>query len=152
MRLGEWLVQKKRLREEQLNAAVEEQLLTKELLGTILLKRNFIKEEDLLEVLSDQYGMRTVDLRKELIDWEVALRFSPKLVLDKVCMPLRKKETGIVVAITNPLDAEAIGLIEREAKGEKVEFVLAKLADLQWAIGHYNQRVFLKIQKILEQH
>ncbi len=151
MRLGELLIQKKILKKEQLDAAIEEQLLTKEFLGAILMKRNFIKEEDLLAVLSEQYEMPYVDLRKELIDWELTLRFSTELVMNKGCMPLRKEETGIVVAITNPLDAEVIGLIEREARGEKVKFVLTKLADLQWFIRSYNQRISLRIQKLLDE-
>ncbi len=145
------LIQKKLLKKEQLDAALKEQLLTKEFLGAILVKRNFIQEEDLLAVLSDQYEMPYVDLRKESIDWEVALRFSPKLVIEKGCMPLRKEETGLVVAITNPLDVEAIGLIEREARGEKVKFVLVKIADIQWVIRSYNQRISLRIQKLLDE-
>jgi len=55
--IGEILVEKNLVTEEQLQTALSEQQQTKEFLGTILVRRSFISEEDLLKGLSEQFDM-----------------------------------------------------------------------------------------------
>ena len=53
MLLGEWLIRKKQLTQSQLDEALEEQKKNHEFLGSILVRKQFIKITDLLKALSD---------------------------------------------------------------------------------------------------
>ena len=150
MLLGELLVQKKLLRKEDLAAALEEQAGTKEFLGSILVKMRFIKEADLLKVLSEQFHMPNMALKSELVDWDVAMRFTSSMVMDHQCLPLHQDDTGITVAIVNPLDAMAISLVEEQAKGVRVRSVLVSASDMAEMLKLYKEKMAEKIKKLLQ--
>lgn len=150
MKLGELLIQKKLLTQAQLDIALEEQKISKHFLGFILLRSNFIREEDLVQVLSGQFHMPIVDLKHQSIDWELAMRFSPSIVMDHKCLPFLQTEREITVALLNPLDAEAISRIEEQAKGLRVRLVLAMSEDMQRLLLIYNTKRQEKINKMFD--
>ncbi len=149
--IGEILIQKKLISRQELNHALAEQQVTKEFLGRILVRKKFVTEENFLKVLSEQYGIPYVDLKIQYIDWEVAMRFSSSLVIDAQCLPMGRDEEGIIVAITNPLDAFTTSRIEQEAKLEKVQLVLVKEKDLKEAIQSYKQKLADKMKQMLDE-
>lgn len=149
MRLGELLVEKKMLTEEQLQLALEEQLLTKEFLGEIVVRHGLVSEEDLMKVLSEQFGIPCMKLRPSQVDWDTALHFSPA-VMERHCLPIRSINGGVLLAITNPLDAEAVSLAEREAGRGAVKTVLVTLSDMKEVLEIYTRRRKAGIKKLLE--
>jgi len=151
MLLGELLIQKKLLTQEQLDSALEEQKLSRDFLGSILVRRRFIREQDLLKVLSEQFHMPCIDLGTQPIDWKLAMRFTPSLVVDHQCLPIRQDENGIVVAITNPLDAQAISMAQEQAKGVPIRPALAAAAQLQDALKIYKENVSARIKKLFSE-
>ena len=150
MLLGELLIQKKLLTKEQLDRALDEQKATRDFLGIILVRRNFIKEADLLKVLCEQFNMPAFDLRPDNVDWEVAMRFTPSLVVDHLCLPIKQDEASVTVAIANPLDVEAISRVQEQAKGMRVKPVLVTMTDMQRTLRAYNERMAEKIKRLLE--
>ena len=82
--IGEILVEKNLVTEEQLQTALSEQQQTKEFLGTILVRRSFISEEDLLKVLSEQFDMPYRVLKNKYLDLALGKQFSSSLIFDLI--------------------------------------------------------------------
>lgn len=150
MRLGEILVNKGLISAAKLTLALDEQDRTREFLGAVLIRLGFIREEQLLKALSEQFELPFIQLKNEYIDWNVALRFSAALVADHRCIPYKRTAEGILLAIANPLDAAAISRAEKEAAPEPVKPVLATTADLADVIARWNEKNALRQKKTLE--
>ena len=139
-RLGELLVEKRLVTEEQLKAALEEQRTTKEFLGSLLVRKGRLRREDLLQTLAEQMGLPFVRLDLERVDWAVAKRFSPTAVIEHKSLPIAMDRTSVTVAVVNPLDLWGIESIEREASGRVVRMVLVDEEDFKLALQRYRQR------------
>lgn len=150
MLLGEILVKKKLITKRELEIALDVQKGSGDFLGMILVRRNYLKEEDLIKVLSELFKIPFVNLKNEYIDWEFAMSFSPSLVVDRQCLPFRAGEFTITAAILNPLDALTVSQLEDQAKGKKVYLVLVTFADMQDELNNYHKRISSKIEKLLE--
>lgn len=151
MLLGELLIQKKLLKPEQLESALAEQKTSKEFLGSILVRRRFIREEDLLRVLSEQFRMPCLALKTTPIDWKVAMRFTPSLVIDHRCLPVKQDDYGITLAIVNPLDAQAISMAEDQAQGVPVRPMLVTAAEMDEALKTYRENMAARIKKLFSE-
>ena len=136
-KIGEILIENGLLTPEHLFLALEEQKRTKEFLGKILVKHSFISENDLMKILSVQYDIPIVSIKNLSLNWELVKEFSPSFVLDCKCLPLKKEEYSITVAISNPLDVRAIQKAEEEARGLKVKFVLALESEIEHMLQGY---------------
>lgn len=148
--MGEILVTKGLITGDQLQEVLHEQQLTKEFLGKILLKRKLITESDLLKTLSEQFGFSFISFKKEDVNLDITMQFSPTLILDHKCFPVKQDDYSITVAITNPLDAWALSVVEKESKLRKVKFVLVSEKDMQWLLQQYRQYKTVNIQRLFE--
>ncbi len=146
-RLGEILIGQGLIHAEQLKAALEEQAGTKEFLGSILVKKKQIKEDDLLLALSKQFDLPVVDLRYKYIDWNFVKNFSPSLILDHHCFPVEGDDFSVTIAISNPLDIWAMKEAEGAARGFKLKLVLVSENDIQEAAERYRQYIQKKITR-----
>jgi len=138
-KLGEIFIDKGLITPEQLNAAIEEQKKTKEFLGTVLARKNQLKEQDLLVTLAEQFDIRVVSLKNRYIDWRFVKNFSASLILNHRCFPVSKDKFSVTIAITNPLDVWALKRSEEEAGGLKLEPVLVSEGDMDGVIRRYKQ-------------
>ncbi|OQW92009.1 MAG: secretion system protein E [Beggiatoa sp. IS2] len=76
-RIGEILIDKHIISQDQLKIALTEQKKTQEKLGKILVNLGFVSEAVIRDVLSQSLGQNTVDLSKLVVDHEV-VRLVPK--------------------------------------------------------------------------
>ena len=77
-------------------------------LHSVIIEQNFAKEEDVLPILAEQFGMELVDLTKTTVDPE-AIRIMPtKLVHRRNLMPLSRANGSLVVATGDPFDVYAV--------------------------------------------
>ena len=150
VRLGELLVQKKLLNQRLLDLALQEQQMTKEFLGLILVRKNYVREEDLAHVLSEQFHMPLADLKNTAIQWDVAMQFTPSVVVDHQCLPILQDENSVTVAILNPHNMDAISRMEQQANGLHVKLVLVLESHMKYALEIYNKKMAEKIQKMLD--
>ncbi len=139
-RVGELLVEKGMITPQQLDSALEAQRTTHEFLGAVLVSQGSVSEEDLLRALADQFGMPFTRLEAEAVDWEAAARLARPFLLERRCFPLRMDAGGVTAAISNPLDAETISEMEKEAGFHKVRWVLMPTADIVNAIQELRRR------------
>ena len=74
----------------------------------LLLENNFVKEEDLLPILAEQFGMELVDLTKVTVEPETLRSMPTKLVHRRGLMPLSRENGTLVVATGDPFDMYAL--------------------------------------------
>lgn len=138
-RLGEILLEKGFISQEELKDALDEQKRTKEFLGSVLLKNNYIKEKELLQALSEQFNIPFISIGDRYIDWNFVHRFSPSLILDYRCFPLESDGSSITVAITNPLDAWTLKKAEEATRGFELRLALVSESGMKEAIRRYKE-------------
>jgi type IV pilus assembly protein PilB len=110
-RLGELLLGAGLISQNQLDEALAEQKSSHQRLGGILVRRGFLTERQMLDVLSQQYGIPTVDLSLVTPDPEL-LKLVPADVARKYCvLPVERHAKSIHVAVPDPTDLSALDAI-----------------------------------------
>jgi type IV pilus assembly protein PilB len=106
-RLGELLLEKGLLTEEQLDEALGERSQNGGLLGETLVRLGFIFEDELARVLAEQSGARFFDLDANSVDPQAAAML-PLHVGEALCaLPVRfLSDGGLVVAVADPIDPQ----------------------------------------------
>lgn len=131
--LGELLIDRKIITPEQLNKALEYQKVNGGLIGEILVQLGFSKEEDIAQVLTAQYGFPYLPLANYDIDAEV-VRIIPEQVARQFCLiPIDKIGNNLTVAMSNPLNGQAIEDVEMISKCVVQAFV-STTTDIRKAI------------------
>ncbi len=106
-RLGELLLERNLITEEQLNIALQHQKASRLRLGKVLTGLGFVTEEEIARVLAEQYGLSTIDLTKLRPDPK-ALEVLPASIAQKYqILPFALEENVLHVAISDPLDFQA---------------------------------------------
>lgn len=62
-KLGDMLVSKGLVTPQQIAAAVADQVVSRDKLGTVLVRKGYLKQKDLIPVLAEQYNIGTVDMK-----------------------------------------------------------------------------------------
>ena len=136
VRIGEILVEKQLITEEQLAKAVTEHQKSKEFLGQTLIRLGFISEEKLLKILAEQQGITFLSLRDVRFDDEIIKKMPAKFAWHYKIMPITLKGNVLTVATSNPFDMWSIDDLETNL-GYRVETVLALSSDIVDAIRKY---------------
>jgi len=95
------------LSSERLKKALDLQKKRGGRIGTLLLRLNFVKEEDVLKTLGTQLGLPFMPDLGE-IDREVALKLPITYAKKAVVLPLRRENGAIVAATSEPLNLSMI--------------------------------------------
>ncbi|MBN1869291.1 MAG: Flp pilus assembly complex ATPase component TadA [Candidatus Omnitrophica bacterium] len=136
LRIGDILVEKKIITQEELDLAVKEHQNTKEFLGQALVRLNIITEEKLLKVLAEQQGVKFLNLKEMKIADKVIESVPAKFAWHYKIMPIRIDGNVLTVAISNPFDMWPIDDLETNL-GYRVEIALAVASDITDAIRKY---------------
>ncbi|HOD40997.1 MAG TPA: ATPase, T2SS/T4P/T4SS family, partial [Candidatus Wallbacteria bacterium] len=115
-RLGDILIEKKVLTDEQLQEALKQQKLRKQRLGKVLVELNYLSEKDILNVISEQLNIPIMDISGIIVDREVADLIDPDFAREKLIMPLMYDDARLVVGMADPLDVFAIEKLEHSVK------------------------------------
>lgn len=128
-RLGDILVQREVLREEDLEAALREQEESKELLGEILLRHKLIDEDTLFKALSEQVGFPLISA-DEINVAEMANVLPKELCVDYRVFPASIEKDGTLrLAVTRAVSPECLNEIKKHWAG-LLEFCLIKESDM----------------------
>ena len=109
-RIGDTLVEKGLITEDQLQVALHEKKNSSKLIGEILVDLGFISAELLTEFLSETTGLQQFDAKKTMIDPEV-LEIVPKKDAQKyqmVPVSIDREKNQAVVAMADPNDVVAM--------------------------------------------
>ena len=140
-RLGELLVARGAITHEQLEQALAHQRTTGEFLGAVLVRIGTVTAETLLEAVSEQFGIPVEPLDRTRVDWTAPGHFSPSLFAKGNCFPIQADARSVTMAITNPLDVDALGAIERAAGTRQVRLVLVLERELRDVLQTYRRQL-----------
>jgi len=90
----------------------------------LMIERGFAREEDVLAVLADEFGMEVVDLTNVTVSPETLKAMPLKLVHRRLMMPLERVNGTLRVAIGNPFDVYALDELQTTT-GLVIDAVLA---------------------------
>ncbi len=137
-KLGELLVRENLITPAQLQKALEEQKRTGGRLGANLCKLGFIKEEQLTEFLSKQYGIPAVNLKEFEIDPDVVKLIPEEVARKHMAIPISRSGSTLIVAMADPSNIFAQDDI-KFLTGYNVEVVVAPENSIKEAIDQYYQ-------------
>ena len=138
--LGESLVQKGLITEEQLRQAELEAGADAKPLRKILTKEGLISEEDLTAFLSQQFDLPLVDLANYLIDPEVIDLIPEGLARKHLLIPILRIGDDLTVAMVDPSDVFALDELHMKT-GLNIEPALAVETEVKKALDqHYSAK------------
>ncbi|MGI9014846.1 MAG: GspE/PulE family protein [Phycisphaerales bacterium] len=138
MRLGELLVDRRIITEDQLKQALEYQESRghKKLLGEVLVELNFLSEHAVMQALADCYGVPFVSDPARIADPRVVEMLPRKFIEQHAILPLFDVRDQLTVAISEPANLYLIDEIERAA-ARTIQIVAATAGDIENAIRSY---------------
>jgi type IV pilus assembly protein PilB len=149
-KLGELLLEAGLIDEFQLRSALSYQEEWGGRIGSIITRKGFVTEKEMLSVIEKQYGLASVSLDDisnppeevlDLVKVDVAKRFG--------ILPVKLEGRTLLIAIADPTDLKTLDDISF-LLGVRVKPVLALESDIKRAIGvHYEGNVHEKaVQRI----
>lgn len=135
--IGEILIKRKHITQEQLSQALEQQKKENLFVGEILVKFGYIDEKDIVVALIIQCGLPYIAINKYSINSE-ALKLVPKdIALKEKVIPLEKIGDVLSLVMMNPLSEEKKARIEALTKCKVATFIATK-TEIEEAIDrHY---------------
>jgi type IV pilus assembly protein PilB len=132
-RLGEMLIARGIISEEQLEEALREQQVTAERLGTILVTRGYVGEVQLVQVLSEHFGLDFVDLEEQPIDPSAVQLVKESFARYHQLLPFGRDGDQLLVAMVNPTNVFSLDDV-RSVTGQEVRAIMAEPGQLLRAI------------------
>ncbi|RKY40445.1 MAG: hypothetical protein DRP76_01940 [Candidatus Omnitrophota bacterium] len=134
--IGEILVERGIITPHQLKKVLENQQKEGGLIGEIIVKLGFATEEEIAQCLSYQYGFPYLPLENYEISKE-AIELVPRHVAQHYCLiPVDKIGNTLTIAISDPLNSEAIEDLE-ELTSLNIQVFISTSSDIRQAIEKY---------------
>lgn len=115
-RIGDILVEAGLITDDELKSALEEQKGSGEKLGKILIRNGILTEDELLDGLSEQLLIARYDADHYPLNASFCDIVPHAIAQRAGVVPLQKKGTVLLLAMTNPTDIDALELVERHTK------------------------------------
>ena len=150
IRLGELLLQKRLIDEDELEYAIKEQqeLNYTIALGEILTDEGFISEKVLAEQISEQMGIEFVELYAIELNQKLIENFPFKVLKNAMALPFKEDEYEIHIATSDPLNYSALESLEKYTDSRIIRFYITTKEEVQ----HFFYRIetLLNTLKIVE--
>ncbi|MBI4435978.1 MAG: Flp pilus assembly complex ATPase component TadA [Candidatus Omnitrophica bacterium] len=134
--IGKTLVEAGRLSSEELRQAEEEARQKNLSLDEVLIRNNFISQEERGVLLADQMGVLYVDLENYLVDPAAIALVSEAFAKKHSLVPLFRIGNTLTVAMANPQDVLVIDDLRQKTKCE-IEPCYTTVGAIQNAIDQY---------------
>ena len=138
--LGERLLEKRVLSDDQLRIALYEQQASREPLGRVLVRLGFVTEATIRDILSESGGVSTVDLSKITVDSDVLAKIPLEVAKQYNVFPIafREETNTIVIAVANPNDFVLADQIRAFLGGDyELEFMVSEESAISRAVDEY---------------
>jgi type IV pilus assembly protein PilB len=137
--LGQLLVKRGIVTDEQIGAALALQATSGKRLGELLVDIGALDERSLVDALADYFDMPVTHLRRDAPD-PAALALVPEhLAREHLAIPVHIDADGLRVAVAQPSDD--LRFLLTETTGHSVRLQLAPLSDIRWAIDRSYQAI-----------
>lgn len=139
-KIGELLLQYTTLTQEQLDEALEIQAQEHQLLGDILLKKNYIHPHDIVKVLCHQIDIPYLsEIKIDDIDPSIVSEISINYAKHHEVLPILASDYSVTLAMSDPFDFNAINDLTGIFK-KKVHIVVATPLKIQDAINRIYEK------------
>jgi len=135
-RLGELLIKRALITQDQLTKATTEQQLQGGILAAHLVRLGFLTEDQLVSYLQKEYRLPIVDPMSLEIGSDILQLTPVSLAAKHQLMPLNIAGSTLTVAMVDPSNLVAINEV-KFITGYDVRVVLSKLASLRKALDHF---------------
>lgn len=127
--LTELLINNKLITQEKINQALEIQQKKGGRLSDIIIDLKFIKESDLISVLSQGLGLPLIDLKRFKIDYQIVKIIPVDIARRYLIIPISKVGDTITLAMADPLNIFAIDHVE-SLTGYKIHPIISSGSDI----------------------
>ena len=138
--LGEALLEKGALSEDQLRIALHEQGTSGDPLGKVLVRLGFVTEATIRDILSAGGDAQVVDLQKITVDPDVLERIPQDVAKNYNIFPIRVDEERkvLTIAVANPNDLMLADQVRAFLGGEyEVEYMVSEESEIARAVDEY---------------
>lgn len=138
VRIGDLLIEHKKITNLQLQSALEIQRNTGRRIGEILIEEGLVTEDDIMSTLEQQLGIERVDLSMLVVDKEVTKLLNESICKRHIVFPfgINHKENKIKIAFADPLNIFAIDDINFTT-GLDIEAYIARKEDIETTVERY---------------
>lgn len=134
--LGELLIECGVIQQQHLEKALAVQKTKGGLIGEILVDLGFVKEENIAHALTTQYGFPYLPLNNYEINNEIIDVVPVRVARQYILLPVDKIGNNITLAMSNPLNIQAIEDVEL-LTGCNVQTFVSTSTDIKNAIQKY---------------
>jgi type IV pilus assembly protein PilB len=151
VKLGEMLLKAGVISQEQLSNALEAQKKNGGKLGYNLVKLGYVEEDEITQLLSEQYGVPSINLHHFEID-ESVIKLIPSEVAQKyLVLPVNRTGATLTIAMADPTNVFAMDDI-KFMTGYNVEPVVASEVSIRDAIEeYYGSAHALELKKVMDE-
>jgi type IV pilus assembly protein PilB len=151
VKLGEMLVKAGLISTEQLQEALGAQKQSGEKLGYVLVSLGYVKEDEITQLLSEQYGVPSINLRHFEIDASVIDLIPAEVSQKYLVVPVNRTGATLTIAMADPTNVFAMDDI-KFMTGYNVEPVVASEMAIREAIeNYYGSAHSLELKKVMDQ-
>jgi type IV pilus assembly protein PilB len=149
-RLGELLVNAGKITDDQLENALSAQQTDGGRVGTHLVKMGFIDDDDLVEFLSQRYGVPAINLGEIEVDESIIGIIPAEVARKYTILPVSKAGAKLTIAMVDPTNVFAMDDV-KFMTGYNVEPVVASDSSLRGAIDqYYGSTHSIELKKVME--
>ncbi len=134
--LGELLMERGIISQSQLDQALNVQRDKGGLIGESLVELGFVKEDDIAQSLTAQYGFPYLPLGNYDVNAEITNIIPARVARQYLLVPIDKIGNNLTLAMSNPLNVQAIEDVEL-LSGCSVQTFVSTSSDIKRAIEKY---------------
>ena len=134
--LGELLFDRGIINQSQLDQALDVQRDKGGLIGEILVELGFVKEDDIAQSLTTQYGFPYLPLSNYDVNKDITSIIPGRVARQYLLVPIDKIGNNLTLAMSNPLNVQAIEDVEL-LTGCSVQTFVSTSSDVKRAIEKY---------------
>ncbi|HOP06739.1 MAG TPA: ATPase, T2SS/T4P/T4SS family [candidate division Zixibacteria bacterium] len=135
-KIGDLLIEKGFITQDQLDEGLREQRLSGERLGEVLVEKGFITEDQLTETISERLGIPKISLNQMVIDPSIVQRVTVDVARRYLLIPIFEIGNTMTLAMADPLNIIAIDEI-KYLTGSEVRRAVANPSEIKAAIDEY---------------
>jgi type IV pilus assembly protein PilB len=135
-RLGELLLDARKLTEKDLLRALTEQKKYGEKLGKVIVKLGMLSEKEIIDTVSKQLNIPIIDIKEMEIAEDVISLISADMAKNSMVIPIMRRHNVLKLAMVDPLDIDAMDNVARFVTME-IEPLILPEGELRQALEKY---------------
>lgn len=135
-RLGELLLDAKKLTEKDLLRALTEQKKYGEKLGKVIVKLGMLSEKEIIDTVSKQLNIPIIDVKELDIPDDVISLIPADMAKNSMVIPIMRRHNVLKLAMVDPLDIDAMDTVARLVMME-IEPLILPEGELRQALEKY---------------